>query len=264
MFILKSLRQLFKPTTSLNEAVEGRVLWILILVALIQFGYPISENPHIIPQLIYQSIYTLLILAGILVARDNLTHMRILIGVGVAWAITGTIYAFNRENFLAIIAAYATLIIFLGSIVRILLEYIFRAKVINQDVIYAACAVYLLLGALFVPIYGTLEAITYEFTGEHAFSESGTEQDEFFRWQHLVYFSYVTLTTAGYGDILPLTMWARSLANLQAVIGVLYITIVMARLVGLYTSRELEGEIQALEAREEAREEARQSETSTL
>lgn len=259
MFSLKSLRLLFKPTTSLNEAVEGRVIWILILVALIQFGYPISENEHIIPQLIYQGIYTLLILAGVvLVARGNRKHLWVLIGVGVMWAITGTIYAFNRENFWAIVAAYATLIVFLGAIVRVLLEYIFRAKLINQDVIYAACAVYLLLGALFVPIYGTLEAITFEFTGEHAFSEARTGEGEFFRWQHLVYFSYVTLTTAGYGDILPLSMWARSLANLQAVIGVLYITIVMARLVGLYTSRELEGEIEALEAREEAREEARQ------
>lgn len=254
MFFLKW----FKPTDTLNEAVEGRVVWVLILVTLIQFGYPISENQHIIPQLIYQAIYSLLILAGIALAREKQVYMRILIGLALLWVVTGTIYAFNPENFIAIAAAYLNLILFLGTIIRILLEYIFRARVINQDVIYAACSVYLLLGALFVPIYGTLEAITYESTGQHAFSEARTGEGEFFRWQHLVYFSYVTLTTAGYGDILPLTMWARSMANFQAVIGVLYITIVMARLVGLYSSQELGEEIEALEAREEAREEARQ------
>ena len=55
------------------------------------------------------------------------------------------------------------------------------------------------------------------------------------QWQQFIYYSYVTLTTAGYGDVLPITLWARSLANMEMVIGVLYVTIIMARLVGLYT-----------------------------
>jgi hypothetical protein len=56
------------------------------------------------------------------------------------------------------------------------------------------------------------------------------------KWQQFVYFSYTTLTTAGYGDVLPISWWARSLANIEMITGVLYITIIMARLVSLYTT----------------------------
>jgi 23S rRNA maturation mini-RNase III len=48
------------------------------------------------------------------------------------------------------------------------------------------------------------------------------------------------LTTLGYGDILPVSMWARSFASIEAVIGVLYVTIIMARLVSLYTAGQAE------------------------
>jgi hypothetical protein len=49
-----------------------------------------------------------------------------------------------------------------------------------------------------------------------------------------MFFSFVTLTTLGYGDITPVTSAARSLAVIEAVFGVLYNAILIARLVGLY------------------------------
>ena len=45
-------------------------------------------------------------------------------------------------------------------------------------------------------------------------------------WQHFIYLSYITLTIAGYGDMLPITPWARSLTHGEMVIGVLYVTII--------------------------------------
>ena len=56
----------------------------------------------------------------------------------------------------------------------------------------------------------------------------------------LTYFSFVTLTTLGYGDILPLTPIATSLAYLEAVIGQLYIAILIAGLVGTHLSQRAE------------------------
>jgi hypothetical protein len=50
----------------------------------------------------------------------------------------------------------------------------------------------------------------------------------------LTYFSFVTLTTLGYGDIRPLTSFARTACWLEAVIGQLYLTVLIARLVGLH------------------------------
>ncbi|MCZ6631886.1 MAG: ion channel [bacterium] len=52
-------------------------------------------------------------------------------------------------------------------------------------------------------------------------------------------YSYATLTTLGYGDITPTTLWAGSFAGLEAIVGVLYIAILMARLVGLYAHQKI-------------------------
>ncbi len=55
-------------------------------------------------------------------------------------------------------------------------------------------------------------------------------------WQQLFYYSYVTLTTVGYGDITPQGFYAQSFAIFEAMIGVLYTVILLSRLVGLQTS----------------------------
>jgi voltage-gated potassium channel Kch len=60
--------------------------------------------------------------------------------------------------------------------------------------------------------------------------------DNIINWIDLTYYSFVTLTTLGYGDIAPITPLARSLAYLEAIVGQIYLTIIIARLVGLYIS----------------------------
>ena len=101
------------------------------------------------------------------------------------------------------------------------------AEKVTGDVIYAACAVYFLLSFFFVPVYGMLEtAIPGSFVDN---TLGGPVQ-----WQQFVYYSLITISTAGYGDILPASMWARMLAGLEVTIGVLYIAILVARLVSLY------------------------------
>jgi voltage-gated potassium channel Kch len=51
------------------------------------------------------------------------------------------------------------------------------------------------------------------------------------------YFSLVTLTTVGYGDVLPVSAGARALANLEALVGQIYMTVLVARLVGMQMSQ---------------------------
>ena len=50
------------------------------------------------------------------------------------------------------------------------------------------------------------------------------------------YYSFITLTTLGYGDVTPVARWAVSLSALEAVVGQLYLAVLVARLVGIHTA----------------------------
>ena len=66
---------------------------------------------------------------------------------------------------------------------------------------------------------------SYDFAGEQMLS---VDTNDF------VYYSMVTLTTLGYGDITPLSASARALAAMEALVGQIYLTVIIARLVGLH------------------------------
>ncbi|MDJ0756656.1 MAG: potassium channel family protein [Ardenticatenaceae bacterium] len=230
---------------------EGKVIYILGLVALVQTIYPITvaaDGRSSIPimLIVYQLIYASLMVAGILLVRESPFYLRLLIILGILWTITGVVYTLNQTALWALVAGYVVIGAFQAAVVWVLMRYMFTAREVNRDIIYAACAVYLLLGAIFTPIYGLIETLTFFGSGGldggmHAFSDGVVAAGEILPWQTFVYYSYATLTTLGYGDILPVTFWARSAASIEAIIGVLYITIVMARLVGLYAYERVEG-----------------------
>jgi len=144
------------------------------------------------------------------------------------------LYALNPGATWAVIITYIALIPYLGMLLWILGRFLAAVQTITRDVLYAAVALYLLIGAIFVPIYGLLDVLI-----SNSFRD-GTFPDAPVQWQQLIYFSYTTLTSSGYGDILPVSWWARSLANIEMIAGVFFITIVMSRLVSLYS--EIKGE----------------------
>ena len=219
-----------------NHIREGRVIYILALVALIQTLYPITADGSTVTLIAFQMLYFLMIVAGILVMRHSPRIVVVLIALGLFWIVAAVYYALNQTETLAQLGAYLAIAIYQAMVVWVLLRYIFTARRVNRDVIYAACAVYLLIGAVFVGIFGAIDVLTVQQTGQHAFRDTLLAPEDALPWQHLVYYSYVTLTTAGYGDMLPVTWWARSFASLEAIIGALYLAVIVARLVGLYAS----------------------------
>ena len=103
----------------------------------------------------------------------------------------------------------------------------FRRGAVESERIFAALDAYLLAGLIFGVCYLILEQSWPASFGTAAANDldpSGA-----------VYFSFVTIATLGYGDIAPVSEAARGLAILEAVAGQLYIAVLVARLVGLYT-----------------------------
>jgi hypothetical protein len=104
------------------------------------------------------------------------------------------------------------------------LSFAFRARSIDREHVYAALSAYLLAGVFFGSFYWVLEEIRPgSFTVSGDFSPSSA-----------IYFSFVTLATLGYGDIVPRTEVARGLAIVEGVGGQLFLAVLIARLVSLY------------------------------
>jgi Ion channel len=118
-----------------------------------------------------------------------------------------------------------------------LLRFVVVAKRVSSDLIFASLCVYLLIGVIWAYIYLVMQLVIPE-----AFffnTDIGQSYSDLLR--ELMYYSYVTLTTLGYGDIVPVTPMARSWAAMEAVVGQLYLAVIVARLMGLYIGAELAG-----------------------
>jgi len=130
-------------------------------------------------------------------------------------------------------AAAACGAVFLAYVIVISLKHLFRSQRVTSDTIHAALCVYLLLGVFWANIYALISALNPE-----AFSFPVVQGDPSLIRQHYsvmaLYYSFVTMTTLGYGEIVPLSPVARMCAVSQAVMGQLYLAVLVARLVGLH------------------------------
>ena len=119
---------------------------------------------------------------------------------------------------------------FFGLTVAGLFSYLKNARSIIDAHLYTAVSIYLLLGLQWFALYSAID-IFYPGSILH---NNATMTD---RSSELLYFSLVTLSTIGYGDIVPLRGEVRMLAALEGVTGVLYVAITVALLVSAYKQR---------------------------
>jgi hypothetical protein len=113
----------------------------------------------------------------------------------------------------------------------IMLRFILSDGTVTSERIFAALNVYLLIGIMCGLLFCIFEE---EWPGSFTFQGSsfaGSKQNPL---AHTIYFSFVTLGTLGYGDIIPVSGPARALAVVEAIIGQMYLVVIVARLVSLY------------------------------
>jgi hypothetical protein len=108
---------------------------------------------------------------------------------------------------------------------------LFEQEAVTGETLWAAVNVYVLMGMMFAFLYAAVSVVEPE-----AFSGNLLDGNEAVT-ETFLYYSYVTMTTLGYGDITPQIHFAAMLAYVQALIGQLYVAILIARLVSLYSSQ---------------------------
>jgi len=99
---------------------------------------------------------------------------------------------------------------------------------VNYHRVIGAILLYLDIGVVFVALFCFVALLV-----PNAFNGLGPLQDNLSVAGNSIYFSFVTLTTVGYGDIVPVHPFARGLANVEAIIGQLYPATLLARIVTL-------------------------------
>lgn len=124
----------------------------------------------------------------------------------------------------------ASFVLFAGFIIARLLYFILRAPRVTAEVLAAGISVYVLLGMLWATLYAlTARLVPGAFTGVSA--AAGRLQGF-----EALYFSFITLTTVGYGDVAPAVPPARMLAMMEAMTGTLYLAVLISRLVSLHAA----------------------------
>jgi ion channel len=202
------------------ESDPGLSVFLGLLVLVLFVLEPLVEPAESGRSLVFDVGFTALLLAGVAAltahAAARATLLAVVVGAtAVRWG------NFSTE---ATAAAGLTSI---AAMALVVLAQTFRAGPVNVHRIQGAVAAYLLLGLAWALAY---ELVALRATG--AFAGTGPHGSERHRF---LYFSFVTLTTVGYGDVTPVHPVARSLAIAEALVGQLYPAILLARLVSLAT-----------------------------
>jgi hypothetical protein len=143
---------------------------------------------------------------------------------------------FVHGRTLSVLFLLLTITFLTFTAVVVLRQVLGRGASVTADTIAGAVCVYLLLGVIWALFYSLLELAhpgSFQVGGQVLASSSGHSAVR----PDLLYLSLVTLSTLGYGDVLPITAQARMLAAIEAIIGQLYLAVLIARLIGLEASR---------------------------
>lgn len=170
-----------------------------------------------------------LVIFGVFAVRPN-RHIfvvaSILGGVTVISSIAAKLAGIRGHPFVeaafTVFYAFTTIAVFFEVI---------RRKEIGREAVYGIVCVYLLIGVTFGNLYDFLETVrpgSFEVTVPMAAGGG-------IGFRNMLFFSFMTLTTIGYGDIIPVTFQAQSLATIEGVAGVLYVAVLIARIVGIYS-----------------------------
>ena len=123
-------------------------------------------------------------------------------------------------------------IAFLGVVIASLLGFVLRAKRVDANVLCAGISVYLILGLLWGLAYTFVAQVNPNAFSFNTHSGTAATMSGFTS----IYFSFTTLMTVGYGDVTPVADTARMLAMLEAMTGTLFVGVMIARLVSLYSA----------------------------
>lgn len=215
---------------------ERKYLSLLVALVLLILAYPILDQ-GVVQLSTLALLLTVVLSFAVAAISEERRFLRTAIVIGVPALATNLIGLATQGRVWTLLGTGLFSAFYLFITVA-LLRHVVRNEVVTSEELYGAICVYLLVGLLFGTLYTFLEVLnpgSFRFTtGSHAVGVPP--------WTDLVFFSYVTLTTVGYGDIVPVASAVRSLVMIQGIIGMLYPPILIGRLVSLFIMHSGDGQ----------------------
>lgn len=210
---------------------EGRYLFLLVSLLLLFFCYPFFDGVRIAPRLL-----GLLFLAILISSVSSISSGRkaVVAAICLAAVSFGSYVAIQlSEEMVFHVLASASFTLFFALITVVVLQHILTSREVTTDIILGAICGYLLLGMVWAMCFSLIETLapgSFLHGGQGiAGGMAGSGHPAI---SSFIYYSFVTLTTLGYGDITPNSSPAAAFSSLEAVTGQLFIAILIARLVG--------------------------------
>ena len=196
---------------------------LLVTLLLLLLIYPFLEHFQLVGLRYLLNVFTTIILiSSVHAVSENRRQMILALSIIVPAIVLGwghELFQFEMSQ----VGATTMQIIAFGFIAYHILGYALRGGRVDAEKIAAAVCVYLLLGVVWQDLYILVDVLI-----------PGSYNAESLSITDFLYYSFITLSTLGYGDITPVNSPAQALAFTEALVGQLYLTILVARLVGLY------------------------------
>ncbi|MDJ0740533.1 MAG: potassium channel family protein [Gammaproteobacteria bacterium] len=210
-----------------------RCTLLLACLVLLLVLYPYLDGEGVAPGLLLETITSAVLLAGLYAISRR--SWELFAGLMlIVPALFGNWSDAHATASLPELVMVASETVFFAFMTVMILRYVVSDRLLVGDRLQGALSAYLLLGLLFSTVFELLEMLA---PGSLHFPNGPPT------WSDYLYFSFVTLTTLGYGDIAPVTPEAQSLAILQSTTGVLYVAVLVAWLVSAL--REPAGQVAA-------------------
>jgi hypothetical protein len=219
-------------TTLANPAAtrRGKFFYVFACQVLFLVLFPYLTQPGL-PLVLFRLLGAVALVSGVYAVSDKRAQWITALGLAIPAVALNIVLAFRPDPQIVVPMLIFTILFLVLTLVS-LLRAVARAERVTRDTIYGALSVYLLMAIAWAAAYSLLVTIHPGAIVMDAARHPNPRMD----WSDCVFYSFVTLTSQGNGDIVAMTAQARSLSILEAVSGTMYVAVLVARLVGLYSS----------------------------
>lgn len=197
---------------------------VLVSICVIYLLQPTAEH-RILGRSAILFLFLGIFVPAVFGTMQNRAWFAVMAALGVLSLTGGIVALFEQE---LVLGRVVPTTLFLGGAALSFLWDVLRQRRVTIDTVLGALCVYLVSGFFFAHVFFAIESFVPGSLAGPLVRPDGRES-----LSNFYYFSFVTLTTLGYGDILPASAPVRALATLEAILGQMYLAVLVARLVGI-------------------------------